>query len=155
MKKLISLSLIAAVIAILVSCHKNTPTPTGTVYLDLPATPYTYFSASSDPAMNDKATLGRVLFYDGHLSVNNVIACASCHKQQYAFADNAAFSTGFEGKLTGRNSKGIQNLSNASMMVLFNSVGFSVAASILGRSGKCREKPCGQAHYQSCGNGCG
>ena len=27
-----------------------------------------------------KATLGRVLFYDKNLSLNNTIACASCHR---------------------------------------------------------------------------
>ena len=115
MKKLISLSAILGIIAIMVSCHKTTPTPTGTVYLDLPASPYQYFSNNfGDPALNQKATLGRVLFYDGHLSVNNVISCASCHKQQAAFADNVAFSDGFEGRKTGRNSKGIQNLAGSS-----------------------------------------
>ena len=28
---------------------------------------------------NSKATIGRVLFYDKSLSVNNSISCASCH----------------------------------------------------------------------------
>jgi len=62
---------------------------------------------TSDPQMN----LGRVLFYDNHLSVNNSISCASCHKQALGFADNAAFSSGFENRLTLRNSIPIQNLS--------------------------------------------
>ncbi len=56
--------------------------------------------------------LGRVLFYDVHLSVNASISCASCHKQALAFSDNVKFSRGFENKLTGRNSLPIQNLSN-------------------------------------------
>jgi cytochrome c peroxidase len=56
------------------------------------------------------ATLGRVLFYDNILSLNNTVACASCHKQSLAFADNAAFSTGFMSKLTPRNSMSIVNL---------------------------------------------
>jgi len=95
----------------MVACHKNTPTPSGTLYLDLPATPYTYFDASlNTDSSNQKATLGRVLFYDGHLSVNNAISCASCHKQSLAFSDNVAFSNGFEGKLTRRNSKPIFNV---------------------------------------------
>lgn len=62
-------------------------------------------------ASEKKAILGRVLFYDPHLSINNAVSCASCHKQEFAFADNAAFSRGFENKLTGRNSLAIQNLS--------------------------------------------
>lgn len=53
-------------------------------------------------AITDKgATLGRVLFYDKKLSVNNTIACASCHKQQFAFTDTASASVGVNGT-TGR-----------------------------------------------------
>jgi cytochrome c peroxidase len=36
---------------------------------------------------NAKATIGRVLFYDKNLSINNTISCASCHKQEFAFSD--------------------------------------------------------------------
>ena len=35
----------------------------------------------ANPITNAGATLGRVLFYDKNLSVNNTIACASCHLQ--------------------------------------------------------------------------
>lgn len=55
------------------------------------------------------ATLGRVLFYDKALSLNNTIACASCHKQENGFADPEVFSIGFEGGITGRNSMGLTN----------------------------------------------
>ncbi len=111
MKKLFSLVSISVFVAARVSCHKNAVTPSGTVYLDLPATSYQYYTPSyGDTTVNSKATLGRVLFYDGHLSVNNSISCASCHKQAFGFSDNNAFSTGFEGKITRRNSKGIHNI---------------------------------------------
>ncbi|MCB0651006.1 MAG: c-type cytochrome [Saprospiraceae bacterium] len=57
------------------------------------------------PFVNDaKATLGRVLFYDKKLSQNNTISCSSCHKQSHAFADDKAFSDGFNGGQTKRNS---------------------------------------------------
>lgn len=63
-----------------------------------------------NPVVNNHgATLGRVLFYDSRLSINNSIACASCHKQELAFSDNAQFSKGFGGKLTPRNSMAILN----------------------------------------------
>jgi cytochrome c peroxidase len=55
------------------------------------------------------ATLGRVLFYDKRLSTNRTVACASCHQQAHGFADPRAFSTGFNGGLTGRNSMGLSN----------------------------------------------
>lgn len=55
------------------------------------------------------ATLGRVLFYDKHLSANNTVACASCHKQAEGFSDSNVFSEGFEGGLTGRQSMSLIN----------------------------------------------
>lgn len=55
------------------------------------------------------ATLGRVLFYDKKLSLNNTVSCGSCHHQDKAFADGQQFSKGFEGKITSRNSMGITN----------------------------------------------
>lgn len=58
---------------------------------------------------NEMATLGRVLFYETQLSVNNRVSCGSCHSQQKAFADNAAFSKGFENGQTKRNTPAIIN----------------------------------------------
>ncbi len=58
---------------------------------------------------SDMATLGRVLFYDNRLSLNNTISCASCHKQANGFADPVASSVGFKGKVTPRNSMTIVN----------------------------------------------
>ena len=90
--------------------------------LDLPGAPFNYANiqlpahlrlpnvedADNTPAGNPVtdagATLGRVLFYDTRLSANQTIACASCHKHELAFTDEAPLSTGFEGGLTGRNS---------------------------------------------------
>lgn len=52
---------------------------------------------------DDKATLGRVLFYDTKLSSSEKISCASCHKQEFSFADGKAKSNGVT-ELTSRNS---------------------------------------------------
>jgi cytochrome c peroxidase len=46
---------------------------------------------------NGKAVIGRVLFYDKKLSTTNTIACASCHRQQFAFGDTATASVGVNG----------------------------------------------------------
>lgn len=51
---------------------------------------------------NHEATLGRVLFVDKILSADNSLSCASCHKQEFAFAENVALSEGFEGALATR-----------------------------------------------------
>jgi len=55
------------------------------------------------------ATLGRVLFYDKNLSINNTISCASCHKQNFAFGDTALVSAGVEGGLTIRHAMRLIN----------------------------------------------
>lgn len=55
------------------------------------------------------ATLGRVLFYDKKLSVNGTLACASCHKQEFAFGDTATQSVGLNSGLTGRHSMRLVN----------------------------------------------
>jgi cytochrome c peroxidase len=118
MKKLIGLSAIMAVIAIANSCKKTTTGSTGTVYLDLPTTAYNYDpnpSTTFTNKVNEKATLGRVLFYDTHLSLNNAISCGSCHHQTSGFADNVAFSVGYEGRLTGRNSRGFANITGTTV----------------------------------------
>lgn len=63
----------------------------------------------NNPITDKGATLGRVLFYDKKLSVNNTIACGSCHIQQFAFGDTATQSIGFNGGLTGRHSMRLVN----------------------------------------------
>lgn len=96
------------------SCKKNkqpASIPSGEVYLDLPETTDEYY-VHSNSTVNTKATIGRVLFYDTHLSLNNSVSCATCHKQELAFADDVAFSNGFENRPAGRNTPPIQNLSD-------------------------------------------
>lgn len=121
MKKIHLSAAIVAAIAIIYSCRKNesaAPKSGASVSLDLPATPYPYFGSGGSglDSLNRVATLGRVLFYDSHLSVNNAISCGSCHKQAFGFADNVAFSVGFEGALTKRNSPGLNSLANSSTL---------------------------------------
>jgi cytochrome c peroxidase len=52
----------------------------------------------ADNAITDLgATLGRVLFYDKRLSINNTVSCSSCHHQENAFSDTASASSGVAG----------------------------------------------------------
>lgn len=70
----------------------------------------TFFVPYGDSVINNHvATLGRVLFYDVQLSHNNRVSCGTCHRQMTGFADNVAFSNGFENLLTGRNTQSIVN----------------------------------------------
>lgn len=64
---------------------------------------------ANNPTTDAGATLGRVLFYEKKLSINNTISCASCHSQSRGFSDNARLSSGFAGGLTGRHSMGLSN----------------------------------------------
>jgi cytochrome c peroxidase len=99
----------------LASCDEQPPALSGELYLDLPAVPYKYnnlpdsLNGDFDDAL---PTLGRVLFYDRQLSLNNTVSCGSCHKQARGFADDVAFSRGYGNKRTTRNSMPIQNLRN-------------------------------------------
>jgi len=56
------------------------------------------------------ATLGRVLFYDKILSINNTVSCGSCHHQSVGFSDGTKFSEGIDHQLTSRNATSISNL---------------------------------------------
>lgn len=62
-----------------------------------------------DDLSNEIVTLGRVLFYDEQLSVNNNISCATCHQQKLSFADDARYSLGVN-ELTQRNSPQLNDL---------------------------------------------
>ncbi|MFN3201405.1 MAG: cytochrome-c peroxidase [Bradymonadia bacterium] len=62
-----------------------------------------------NPTTDHGATLGRVLFYDKHLSFNGTVSCASCHKAELGFSDDRVLSEGFEGGDTGRHSMGLAN----------------------------------------------
>lgn len=68
------------------------------------------FSPQNPKITNQGATLGRVLFYDKNLSINNSVSCASCHRQELAFSDFSKGSVGFGGKVTPRNSMAIINV---------------------------------------------
>jgi cytochrome c peroxidase len=101
------------------------------VSLNLPGSSYDYSSIETPQGSqftgvdNQIATLGRVLFYDTHLSVNNSISCGSCHKQSIAFSDDVAFSPGFENHSTLRNTLPIQNVSNSQNVITGGGFGFN------------------------------
>lgn len=65
-------------------------------------------NAGGNAIVNEKALIGRVLFYDKNLSTNNTVACASCHQQANAFSDVSIVSKGVNGS-TGRHSMRLIN----------------------------------------------
>lgn len=76
-------------------------------------------NTGSNIISNAKATLGRVLFYDKHLSIDSTVACASCHIQKFAFGDTALASRGVLGGLTGRHSMRLVNARYSAEMKFF------------------------------------
>ncbi len=64
----------------------------------------------SNKPVQSKADLGEELFFDKILSLDHSIACASCHKPEFAFADTVAFSKGVGDSIGIRNTPSLMNL---------------------------------------------
>jgi cytochrome c peroxidase len=58
----------------------------------------------------DKMSLGKRLFFDPILSRNRTISCASCHREDFAFADTSALSLGVFGRRGKRNTPSAMNV---------------------------------------------
>ena len=130
MKKIISLlSVLVVVVVTFVQCTKSSSditvaypaidaafginiNPQNWIAYDAQAVPayITKNNATGVTINNAKATIGRVLFYDKNLSVDNTVACGSCHKQQFAFSDTALSSSGVQGGTTARHSMRLVNV---------------------------------------------
>jgi len=54
--------------------------------------------------------LGKLLFFDKRLSINNSISCGSCHKPSLAFADDVSISPGVFNRPGTRNSPSLANV---------------------------------------------
>jgi cytochrome c peroxidase len=100
-------------VAILVTfngCRKPLELPPAAYDLNLPL----HFPEMPIPAHNpitiEKVNLGRTLFFDPRLSIDNTVSCSSCHKQAFAMSDDVQFSVGVGGQHTLRNSTPLFNL---------------------------------------------
>ncbi|HEX5111351.1 MAG TPA: cytochrome c peroxidase [Saprospiraceae bacterium] len=115
----IRLTLISLCFMVWISCEKDA-FKTEIKYPTLPDVAYNYapkwggmhsHMAGQNIGITDAgATLGRVLFYDKILSINNTVSCGSCHHQTDGFADPEKFSKGIDNQLTTRNAPPISNL---------------------------------------------
>lgn len=89
-----------------------TPAPAGTHPLSPTITqrfPQVRLPADN-PLTQEGVDLGRRLFHDTRLSINNTQSCASCHDQAHAFTDPRRFSLGAEGQAGTRNAMPLFNL---------------------------------------------
>lgn len=71
------------------------------------------FPAIKHPKDNEttpeKVALGKQLYFDGRLSADNKVSCATCHDPAKGFSNGDQFATGIEGKKGGRNSPTVIN----------------------------------------------
>ncbi len=109
MKKLLTILLLCLVF----SCAKKTEGE----YLSETFLVTNYPSEYGEPIIpednlltEERVALGRLLFNDPLLSIDTSRSCASCHKTEFAFADDVAISTGIENKLGLRNSPSLLNV---------------------------------------------
>jgi len=61
----------------------------------------------------EKAKFGKLLFFDKRLSVNNSVACITCHDPNKAFTDGEIKSKGVFGRLALRNAPTLLNVKDA------------------------------------------
>lgn len=86
-------------VSMAISAEKSAP-PLGLPVVPVPA----------DNAMTpEKIALGKQLYFDGRLSADNKVSCASCHDPAKGFSNGDQFATGVEGKKGGRNSPTVIN----------------------------------------------
>ena len=64
---------------------------------------------ADNPQNEAKIKLGRQLYFDGRLSANNEISCATCHAPKTGWAGHDATDTGVGGRVGNRNSGTIVN----------------------------------------------
>jgi len=62
--------------------------------------------------ISSESELGEKLFFDPVLSRDSSISCASCHKPEFAFADNTALSKGVFNRVGNRNTPSAMNQGN-------------------------------------------
>jgi cytochrome c peroxidase len=81
--------------------------------LGLPAVPV----PRNNPITREKIELGRKLFYDRRLSLNDTFSCAMCHVPEQGFTSNElAMAVGIEGRSIRRNSPTIYNSAYAAKL---------------------------------------
>lgn len=57
-----------------------------------------------NPQTDEKVRLGRMLYFDGRLSRDGSVSCATCHKPETGWANRSPTDTGIGGQVGGRNS---------------------------------------------------
>ena len=69
--------------------------------------PVTY--PANHPSSPEKIHLGKQLYFDGRLSADNKVSCASCHDPAKGYSNGEQFATGVGGQKGGRNAPTVIN----------------------------------------------
>jgi cytochrome c peroxidase len=75
---------------------------------------------ADNPMTTEKAALGRHLFYDTRMSVNQTFSCATCHQQALAFTDGRARGVGVTDEVHPRGSMSLANVAYAPVLTWAN-----------------------------------
>lgn len=75
---------------------------------------------ADNPMTAEKVALGRHLFYDTRLSLDQTFSCATCHKQSLAFTDGRARSIGVTAELHPRSAMSLANVAYAPVLTWGN-----------------------------------
>ncbi|HTP32994.1 MAG TPA: di-heme enzyme [Candidatus Acidoferrales bacterium] len=75
---------------------------------------------ADNPMTAEKVELGRYLFYDKRLSLNQTQACATCHRQEKAFSDGRARGLGSTGELHPRGPMSLVNVAYSPVLTWAN-----------------------------------
>lgn len=109
MNRLLFIALVSG--ALFLACSKDkTFTGTTPYVLEIPSHFPEMQIPADNPMTKEGVELGRMLFYEKMLSLDNSISCGSCHAPGNAFSDPAQFSAGVNGTLGNRNSMALMNL---------------------------------------------
>jgi cytochrome c peroxidase len=128
-KYILILAAIVIILCGLENCRKDAKIVPAPKYTDADSlytsTPYNFYGAYNgavktefpqarqprvDSLTVEGIQLGRMLFYDKHLSNDGNMACASCHKLPHGLGDTVVFNTTDFGTADKRNTPPLQNL---------------------------------------------
>ncbi|MBI5375871.1 MAG: cytochrome-c peroxidase [Candidatus Schekmanbacteria bacterium] len=99
-KKLVPLMILLAVIMFI-------PVPDG--WAVLPSSILPPEVPEDNPSTPEKVALGKKLYFDKRLSIDNTVSCATCHDQVKGFADGKKVSEGIRGLKGTRNAPTVLN----------------------------------------------
>ncbi len=103
------LLLVLGIFSVFIGCNKTVAPDSERRLIEIPEGFPAMPVPADNPLTEQKIVLGRHLFYDARLSLDNSVACASCHRQEHGFADAASTSIGVNKEIGVRNSPAIAN----------------------------------------------